>query len=75
MTLMFTLQRSTQIIQLGVPVIEALNEDTEENFNVITVFFPLCYFVGWPSSALLLLITMYLIVQTDMELNRHISDW
>ena len=34
-----------------------------------------CCFVGWPSSTLLLLFTMYLIVQTNMELNRHISEW
>lgn len=30
---------------------------------------------GWPSSALLLLFSMYMIVQTNMELNRHISQW
>lgn len=33
------------------------------------------FYFGWPSSALLILFTMYLIVQTNMELNRHISKW
>ena len=33
------------------------------------------YSAGWPSSALLLLFSMYMIVQTNMELNRHISQW
>ena len=31
--------------------------------------------LGWPSSTLLILFTMYLVVQTNMELNRHISKW
>jgi len=33
------------------------------------------FLFGWPSSALLLLFGIYLIVQTDMELMRHISEW
>lgn len=32
-------------------------------------------YFGWPSSTLLILFTMYLVVQTNMELNRHISKW
>lgn len=33
------------------------------------------FFFGWPSSTLLVLFGIYLIVQTDMELMRHISEW
>lgn len=33
------------------------------------------FVLGWPSSAVLLLFSMYLVVQTNMELNRHISEW
>lgn len=33
------------------------------------------FFDGWPSSAGLLLFSMYLVVQTNMELNRHMSSW
>ncbi|XP_078350071.1 protein-cysteine N-palmitoyltransferase HHAT-like [Oculina patagonica] len=33
------------------------------------------FLFGWPSSTLLLLFTIYLIVQTNMELNRHITEW
>lgn len=33
------------------------------------------FYFGWPSSTLLILFTMYLVVQTNMELNRHISKW
>lgn len=32
-------------------------------------------YYGWPSSTVLLLFAMYLVVQTNMELNRLISSW